>query len=263
VLLAAGRGTRMRADATARLDDAQERMAVRGLKSLIPFDGTPFIAYVLAALADAGYIDVCVVVRPGADPVRSYLEEAGAHRLRLHFVIQEEPRGTAHALLAAERFADAHDVALINADNFYPVAALRALRARRGPGLVAFGRAGLLRGHVTAERLAGYALVETGDGGILRGIIEKPAAPLIDALGDAAAFSMTCWRFGPRIFAACRAISGSARGELELPDAVLHSIRVMGERYEVVPMQAPVLDLSRRADVEAVAAALRGRSARF
>jgi dTDP-glucose pyrophosphorylase len=258
VLLAAGRGTRMSAAAPMPLDSAQARMAERGLKPLIPFAGAPFIAYVLTALADAGFADVCVVVPPGDDPVRTWIAAARPGRLRLHVAVQEEPLGTAHALLAAEAFAAGLDIALVNADNDYPAAALAALRSLRGPGLAGFSRAGLLRGNITADRLRGYALVDVDDAGSLCNIIEKPSAAQILTMGDTALFSMTCWRFGPDIFHACRSIRPSTRGELELPDAVRSSMAA-GTRYEVVNVDAPVLDLSRREDIAAVARSLRGR----
>jgi dTDP-glucose pyrophosphorylase len=258
VLLAAGRGTRMSAAAPLPLDSAASEMAARGLKPLIPFAGEPFIAYTLTTLADAGFADVCVVVPPGDSPVRAWITAARTTRLRLHVAVQEAPLGTAHALLAAEPFADGRDIALVNADNDYPVAALTALRSLSGPGLVGFSRAGLLRGNITSERLQGYALVDVDDAGCLCNIIEKPSAGQIRTMGDAALFSMTCWRFGPDIFEACRSIRPSMRGELELPDAVRSSMEA-GTRYEVVTVDAPVLDLSRPDDINAVARSLRGR----
>jgi dTDP-glucose pyrophosphorylase len=258
VLLAAGRGTRMSAAAPLPLDEPAAGMAARGLKPLIPFAGAPFIAYVLTALADAGFAEVCVVVAPGDDPVRTWVAATRTNRLRLHVAVQEEPLGTAHALLAAEAFAAGLDIALVNADNDYPAAALAALRSLRGPGLVGFSRAGLLRGNITAERLQGYALVDVDDAGYLHNIIEKPPATQIHTMGDAALFSMTCWRFGSDMFDACRSIRPSTRGELELPDAVRRSMAT-GTRYAVVNVDAPVLNLSRREDIPAVARSLRGR----
>ncbi|GAG17081.1 unnamed protein product, partial [marine sediment metagenome] len=68
--------------------------------------------------------------------------------------------------------------------------------------------------------------------------------------------SMNCWRLNSTIFAACRSISPSARGELELPDAVQYAIDHLGQRFRVVQVRAPVLDMSSREDIKAVAAAL-------
>ena len=63
---------------------------------------------------------------------------------------------------------------------------------------------------------------------------------------------MNCWRFGPSIFTACRSIELSPRGELELPNAVRYAVRVMGERFRAIPVDAGVLDLSRREDIAEV-----------
>jgi dTDP-glucose pyrophosphorylase len=264
VVLAAGRGTRMR-DAVAQqsLEPPQRRAAELGLKALVPFHGQPFLSYVLTTVADAGLHDVCLVVGPGDDPIRMHYSALVPQRLRFSFAVQQEPRGSAHALLAAEAFAGGDDFLLINADNDYPLRAFTALCALAGPGLIGFARAGLLRGNVCAERLTGYAAVTADSAGYLRGITEKPPASVLLAQGAAAAFSMTCWRFGSRIFAACRATAASPRGEIELPDAVAHAAAVMGERFRVVPLAEPVLDLSTQSDIPAVAALLRGRSVRL
>ena len=69
--------------------------------------------------------------------------------------------------------------------------------------------------------------------------------------------SMNCWRFDARIFAACRAVPKSRRGEYELPEAVSLAL-TQGMRVKAVPARGPVLDLSRRADAADVARRLAG-----
>lgn len=249
VVLAAGRGTRMRErSADVALEPSQRHAADQGRKSLIPFHGHPFLSYVLTSLADAGYGDVCVVVGPGADPIRAHYEADSVRRVSLRFAVQDEPLGSAHALLAAERVVGDRDFVLLNADNLYPVEALTALRALAGPGLIAFRRAGLLRGNITPDRLRAYALVTATADGELEQIIEKPSAAQLARAADAL-FSMTCWRFGRSIFDACRAIPLSARGEYELPDAVRYAIHAGWERFRIVVLDDVVLDLSRREDI--------------
>lgn len=238
------------------LDPDQERAADRGLKALVPFHGQPFLSYVLTTLADAGYVDVCIVVPSGADPIRACFEHIVTRRLRLHFAVQEQPLGSAHALLSAEAFAGDHDVAVINSDNLYPVDALRALRGMTGSGLIGFRRSGLLGGNIDAGRIAGYALVAVDGTGALSSIIEKPPADSVAAAGDDALVSMTCWRFRPGIYDAIRATPRSVRGEYEIPDAVRRLMQ--SERFDVVPMSVPILDLSRRDDIPRVDALLRG-----
>jgi dTDP-glucose pyrophosphorylase len=59
---------------------------------------------------------------------------------------------------------------------------------------------------------------------------------------------MNLWKFDSRILDACRDVAPSARGELELPSAVMLA-RERGVSFEVVPLVGPVLDLSSRADI--------------
>jgi dTDP-glucose pyrophosphorylase len=267
LVLARGKGTRMqRADAAARADLAQSQVADTGLKAMIPFR-RPFLDYVLSALADAGCRDVCLVIGPpgeGSDVVRTYYERTHPpERIRIAFAVQEHARGTADALLAAESFAADDEFLVLNADNYYPVAVLRALVALDGPGLPAFRRATLVaESNIDPDRIRSYALLTIDDAGVLRDIVEKPDAATFAAYGDDARVSMNCWRFGRSIFTACRSIEPSPRGELELPNAVRYAIRVMGERLHAVPVDAGVLDLSRREDIAEVERRLAGIDAR-
>lgn len=259
VVLAAGRGERMRAAAPdAVLEPAQSAAADLGLKGLIPFAGQPFLAYVLTALADAGYREVCIVTGGSPDAVREYFERVQSRRLRIRFAVQQTPSGSASAVAAAEQFAGGGEFIVINSDNLYTVASLRALRQLSGCGLIGFRRAGLLEGNIDAARIAGYALIDRNDAGALTGIVEKPDAATLAAYGPDPLISMTCWRFNASIFDAIRETPRSSRGEYEIPDAVRVAMRV--ERFTVIEVSEPVLDLSRRDDVPRVAALLSGRN---
>src|SRR5690606_19289926 len=120
VVLAAGRGERMRAAAPdAVLEPAQSAAADLGLKGLIPFAGQPFLAYVLTALADAGYREVCIVTGGSPDAVREYFERVQSRRLRIRFAVQQTPSGSASAVAAAGQFAGGGEFIVINSDNLY------------------------------------------------------------------------------------------------------------------------------------------------
>ncbi|HEX6940977.1 MAG TPA: nucleotidyltransferase family protein [Longimicrobiales bacterium] len=265
VVLAAGRGTRMRRPAPGvPLDEEQRRMADRGLKGLVPFHGYAYLAYVIGALADAGIRDVCLVVPPGDDPIRARFAAIPTERVRIAFAVQDRPLGTAHALLAAERFAGDAPFIVINSDNYYPASAVAALHGIGGSGLVGFRRERLVAGgNIPADRVAAYALVTADVQGFLDAIVEKPGPDDLRRLDGRAWISMTLWRFGPAIFEACRRIAPSPRGELELPDAVAYAARVLGERFRVVPVDDAVLDLSCREDIPSVAERLAGIDVRL
>ena len=248
VILARGLGTRMRrADPDAALTAEQAGIAERGVKGMIPV-GRPFMDYSLSALADAGFTHACLVTGPEHVSVRAYYDGLATSRIRISYAIQPEPRGTADAVLAAEAFAGQEEFLTINSDNYYPVAALRAARRLDGPGLVAFSSRGMIvEGGVPRERVNSFPRVESDDDGSLARLVPGNE---IDGEGFV---SMNCWRFGPRIFDACRSIALSSRGELELPDAVAYSMSRLGQRYRVLRSDEPVLDLSSRADIARVA----------
>jgi glucose-1-phosphate thymidylyltransferase len=265
VVLARGLGTRMRRAAPgARLDPEQAAVAETGLKAMIPV-GRPFLDHVLNQLADAGIRDVCLVIGPEHGVVREYYGgTVRPERLRIGFAVQAEPRGTADAVLAAEGWAGGAPFLVLNSDNLYPAEALRALREAGAPSLVGFRRDALVRGgNIPAERIARFALLDVDEDGFLRRIVEKPGPEDAAAAGEDALVSMNSWLFDAEIFAACRAVPLSARGELELPHAVQWAIDHAGARFRVVPSAAPVLDLSGRDDVAAVAARLAGSEVRL
>ena len=258
VILARGLGTRMRkADASASVDTAQAAAADSGVKGMIPI-GRPFMDFLISALADAGFTDVCLVIGPEHGRVRDhYATGITPRRVQIHFAVQREPLGTADAVLAAEGFAAGQPFAVINSDNYYPVDALAELHRRAAPVVVAFERAALVRlGNVPPERVARFGALDIDAQGALRGILAVPTAAMLDA-GEIYA-SLNCWSFTSDIFRACRAVPRSARGEYELPQAVQLAIDQFGMRIQAVPMRAAVLDMSSRADIASVAERLAG-----
>jgi len=266
LILARGRGTRMqKADSAVALDERQAAVAATGVKALIPLADRPFLDYLLTTLADAGYRRICLVVGPEQDEIRDYYQHrVKLQRLSIQFAIQVEARGTADAVAAAEEFAGQDPFLMLNSDNFYPLEACRALRAQAGAGLVLFERDAMLaHSNIAAERVSMFAVGEIDQDGCLRRIIEKPDAETLARLPLPLWLSMNCWRFGPAIFAACRSISPSPRGEYEIVAAVQYAIDVLGERFHAVCMRAPVLDLTSRGDIAPVAARLAGMEVRL
>ena len=186
------------------------------------------------------------------------------NRFKLEFAVQSEPRGTAHAALAAEAFAAGDSFVLLNGDNLYPTEALVQLRTLQGCGLVGFERDAMLgQSNVAAERITSVAVVCRDEVGDLHGIIEKPSQATLDSLPQPILLSMNCWLFDRDIFASCRAIKLSLRGEFELPDAVLHCMAAKKRRFHVVPCRRGVWDLSRQTDVPQMSRLLEGREVRL
>ncbi len=243
------------ADAAA-LTPTQAAAAAAGAKGMMPIGNgaaRPFLDYVLSALADAGVRDVCFVVAPDHAAIRDYFEGPGRpSRLDASYAVQDGADGTARAVQAAEAFAGADPFLVLNSDNLYPAPVLRSLIQLDGPGLPGFRRDSLVEeSGFPPHRVSGFAAIDVDPHGDLARIIEKPGRDYFDAAGPAALISMNVWRFDQRIFAACRDVPRSARGEYELPEAVGLAVD-RGVKFRVVPASGAVLDLSHPGDVALV-----------
>ena len=292
VILARGLGTRMRAEEGGKgergrseergalvpaLSPAQAEAAASGRKGLMPVGTHPLLDHVLHELAEGGVRDVVFVVAPSDSSIRDrYTRDAPPQRLKVHFAEQQEPRGTADALLAAQKtlqgIANADDqrqrgrhanapwpFLMLNADDLYPASSVAALVGLDGPGLVAYEADALVSlGRIPAERVLNFALLEIMPDDTLAAIVEKPSADHPLATARERWVSMNLWRFDVTILADCASVAPSARGELELSDAVRGAI-ARGVRFRAIRQRAAVLDLSSRADVAVVTAALAGR----
>jgi len=254
VVLARGLGTRMRAaDPAIDLSPEQRHAADAGLKAMMPVNGRPFVDYVLGSLAEAGLSDIALVVAPDHEALRGHFAVTPPSRLHVSFVVQEAALGTANAVLAVEPWTCEESFLVMNADNLYPVDALRALASIGEPAFPAFDADDLVRSsNIPGDRIAAFAVATVDDDGYLTGIIEKPKA-----VAPHQFISMNCWRFDARIFDICRDVPKSARGEFELPEAVGLAI-ARGMRIKAIPARGPVLDLSRRADTVDVGRRLAG-----
>jgi glucose-1-phosphate thymidylyltransferase len=231
-------------DSAVPLDDRQRRAADAGHKMMMPLNGRPFLEYVLSGRAEAGIAEAALVVAPDHTVVRARYAAQRPARIALSFVVQTDALGTANAILAVEAWTRGEPFLAMNADNLYPVEALRAMVVLQEPGLPAFDRDDLVRsGNVPAARIVAFALIHVDGQGYLREIVEKPVV----GSTDGALVSMNLWRFDARIFEACRDVPRSVRGEFELPGAVGLAI-ARGARFKAIPARGPVLDLSRRAD---------------
>jgi glucose-1-phosphate thymidylyltransferase len=268
LVLARGLGTRMRrADAGATLSEAQQHAADAGLKALMPIAGRPFLDYVLSGLADAGLTRVGLVVAPDHAAVADHYAAAPPARVRLSFVVQPEPLGTANAVAAAEGWVDGESFLVMNGDNLYPARALRDLVVLDEPGFSAFDAADLVStSNIPEDRIRAFALVEIDESGYLSAIVEKPDSIVPAGVTSFTRnkhpyVSMNLWRCDARIFGACRDVPRSARGEQELPEAVALAVR-RGVRFRARLAGGPVLDLSRRADAIDVERRLAGVRAR-
>ncbi len=267
MILAGGLGTRMQKQAQGVcLDEQTAKIAEQGAKGLIPI-GRPFLDHTLQALLDAGVRDFCLIVPSGASAIRKYYEAVAADLAdgEIHFAVQPEPLGTAHAVACGRDWGRDRPFMVFNSDNFYMPDTVRALMAAPAPATVAFEREGLIAGsNIAADRIARFAVLDIDDDGQLRRIVEKPDNPDEYTIGGKLYVSMNCFLFTPEIFDACDAIDPTPeRNEYELPAAVQYTIDRLGLTYTAVPSAEGVLDLTGQTDIGPVRKMLAGHEVRF
>lgn len=146
IVLAAGKGTRMKSERP---------------KVLHPLCGQPMVDYVIDAALTAGARDVVVVVGHGRDEVTAHLGARWGERVRT--AVQEEQRGTGHAVQCGLSAVDDADVALLLYGDTPLVEAedLRALLEATGEGCL-----GLLTTRVGDP--TGYGRIVRSDGQVTR-----------------------------------------------------------------------------------------------
>ncbi|MCL5972823.1 MULTISPECIES: glucose-1-phosphate thymidylyltransferase [Ferrimicrobium] len=202
LILAGGSGTRLRP------------LTHTASKQLVPIANKPILFYGLEAIAECGIHEVGVVVGHTALEVQAAVGDGSEFGLQVTYLSQDAPRGLAHAVLIAREFLGDDDFVMYLGDNFLVggIAEIVEGFATREASTAA----GILLARVPDPRKFGVAEVSP-DGTVLR-LVEKPDIPPSDLA------LVGVYLFDRRIHDAVSQIAPSARGELEITDAISHLI---------------------------------------
>ncbi len=199
LVLSGGSGTRLRP------------ITHTSAKQLVPVANRPVLFYGLDALREAGVRQVGIVVGDTHEAIREAVGDGSAFGLEVTYLRQEAPLGLAHAVLTAADFLGDSRFVMYLGDNLLRDG-VRELADRF--------RASRADAMILLQRVANpqaYGVAELEGGRVVR-LAEKPAAPRTDLA------LVGVYMFGPSIIEAARAITPSARGELEITDAIQHLI---------------------------------------
>jgi len=158
VILAGGEGTRLRP------------LTARVAKPVVTLVDRPFIAYMLEWLRRHGVDQAILCCGFGADGVREVLGDGAGYGLRLDYVEELEPLGTAGPLALARELLDERFLVL-NGDILTDIDLGAQLAAHERTGAVA------TLALVPVEDPSAYGLVLCDADGAVREFIEKPQAP--------------------------------------------------------------------------------------
>src|SRR5689334_13771104 len=197
VVLAGGSGTRLRP------------LSYTGPKQLIPIANKPNIVYCLDDLREAGITQVGVILGNNMpEKVRELLGDGSKYGVAITYIHQGDPRGIAHAVQCAKDFVGSDSFVVYLGDNLL----------RGGiKGLVADFEgsrpdAAIALCKVQNPSAFGVAVLDA-HGRVVR-CVEKPK----EFVSDLAVIGI--YLFTPKVFAVIADLKPSARGELEITDAI-------------------------------------------
>ena len=195
LILSGGRGTRLRP------------ITHTSAKQLLPVANRPILFYAIDALRDAGITDIGIVVGHTADEIREAVGDGSSLGVRVRYLPQEAPLGLAHAIGLARDFTAGDSFVVYLGDNLIADGVTRFVDdfKRAEPDVM------ILLARVPEPQRFGVAEV---DGDRVVGLVEKPAVPPSDLA------LVGVYMFSPCIYEAIDAIVPSARGELEITDAI-------------------------------------------
>ena len=195
IILCAGKGTRLRP------------LTHTSAKHLIPIANKPALFYGIEAIRDCGIKDIGIIIGETGEDIKSELREGSKWGVNISFIEQKEALGLAHAVSVARDFLGEDKFLMYLGDNLLK----NGVESYADKFIQGNYNAFVLLTEVDNPRQFGVA--ELKEGRVVR-VVEKPKEPVSNLALIGVYF------FDKNVHQAIKSIKPSARGELEITDAI-------------------------------------------
>ncbi len=179
-------------------------------KQLIPVANKPVLFRVIEAIKDAGIEDMGIVIGSGENgrKVRAAVGDGSQWDVRITYIVQDEPRGLAHAVLIARDYLGDDRFVMFLGDNVIEGGISNLIREFENSDY----NAQIVLTPVAEPQH--YGVAELNPDGSIKQLVEKPREPRSNLA------LVGIYMFDHHIHEAVRSIRPSWRNELEITDAI-------------------------------------------